>query len=385
MARPWWSRPAGRVDLGRPAELAHHHDQGPVEQPAIGQVGDQGRHPLIEGRGEGVLDGREVLGVGVPAELARPAVADGDEGDARLDQPAAPAGTIAPGGSGRSGRGRRRARCRSLKADWALLDVRRSIRLAGEPVARGGQRGGRHVAREAVERPDHRLTALQAVERHAVRRRQVADAEARALWVVRPRRRGRRRASGIRSTRRGGPRAPRRRAAGRPPAFAPHLRDHAAVSSDRPGPGSADIPSAGDGPRGRGRPPARSCCGSGSKRSSVAASLGKTSLIRTPADARVDRLELAPHVRGRVGLGVEGVDVRRAPRQPDQDAPLGLLRAALARPTISAPARGAGKVVEAEAPGREQARLQEGAAAGPGQSIGVGRMGGLPSSDPISG
>ena len=62
------------VDPGRAAELAHPDDQGLVEQPAGGQVVDQGRHGLVGGREEPILELVEVVAVGVPAAGALPPI-----------------------------------------------------------------------------------------------------------------------------------------------------------------------------------------------------------------------------------------------------------------------------------------------------------------------
>ena len=66
-----WSRPALRVDLGRPAELAHPDDQRRVEQAAAPEVVHQGRPAGVEHAAE-LLDGVEVLLVRVPAERLEP-------------------------------------------------------------------------------------------------------------------------------------------------------------------------------------------------------------------------------------------------------------------------------------------------------------------------
>ena len=80
LARPVVIAAGVRVDLGRAAELAHHDDQRVCRA-------DRGRErsstkaatPLVDGRGERVLDRREILGVRIPAELAGPAIVQRDE------------------------------------------------------------------------------------------------------------------------------------------------------------------------------------------------------------------------------------------------------------------------------------------------------------------
>ncbi len=52
-----------------------------VEQPALGEVGDERAHPLVELGQEPVREGLEGVGVGVPA-----AQGDLDERHARLDE-----------------------------------------------------------------------------------------------------------------------------------------------------------------------------------------------------------------------------------------------------------------------------------------------------------
>ena len=85
----------GAVDLRRPAELAHHHDQRLVEQAAVVQVAQQGREGLVELRQQVAVVEPEVVEVRVPdlegGELRVRRVGDGvggHEADARLDQPA---------------------------------------------------------------------------------------------------------------------------------------------------------------------------------------------------------------------------------------------------------------------------------------------------------
>ena len=80
-------------------------------------------------------------------------------------------------------------------------------------------------------------------------------------------------------------------------------------------------------------------------------------------DRGVDRLELAADVGGRVGLGVERVEVRRAAREPDQDAALGLGRPGFRRPARRQQGTEPEEVVEAQAEGAEQADAEEGPAA----------------------
>ena len=58
-----------RIDARRPAELAHPHDQGGIEQAALAQVLHQGAPGRVEDAAQ-TLDGVEVLVVRVPAELA---------------------------------------------------------------------------------------------------------------------------------------------------------------------------------------------------------------------------------------------------------------------------------------------------------------------------
>ena len=83
-------RPASRpviaarvlIDPRRAAELTHPDDRGRLEQPAVGQVGDQRRHALVE-LGEKPLRQRvEIVGVRVPA-VER----DLDIGHAAFDEP----------------------------------------------------------------------------------------------------------------------------------------------------------------------------------------------------------------------------------------------------------------------------------------------------------
>ena len=108
-------RPASRpviaarvlIDPRRAAELTHPDDRGGIEQPAVGQVGDQGRHALVE-LGEKPLRERvEIVGVGVPA-IER----DLDVGDALVRPAAGPSSNPSRMSRGRTRRGRRPARGR---------------------------------------------------------------------------------------------------------------------------------------------------------------------------------------------------------------------------------------------------------------------------------
>ena len=73
-------RPASRpviaarvlIDPRRAAELTHPDDRRGIEQPPVGQVGDQGRHALVELGEEPPRERVEVVGVGVPAVRGRP-------------------------------------------------------------------------------------------------------------------------------------------------------------------------------------------------------------------------------------------------------------------------------------------------------------------------
>ena len=77
-----WSRPADGLIFGVRPKSLRVSDQRRFQQAAVGQVLEQGRERRVEPGQEAVLQGDEVVLVRVPA-----AVGDGDEPDARLDQP----------------------------------------------------------------------------------------------------------------------------------------------------------------------------------------------------------------------------------------------------------------------------------------------------------
>ena len=98
MTLPQWSRPgigigarhARVVHARRPAELAHDDHDRRVEQPAA----RRGRRPGCRRR---VEHGQDVLHPGFEAGMEIPAAeGQGDEPDARLDQPACQRGALAP-------------------------------------------------------------------------------------------------------------------------------------------------------------------------------------------------------------------------------------------------------------------------------------------------
>ena len=250
------------VDLGRPAELAHHHDQRVVEQAPLAEVFDQRGDPLVERRGQGVLDRREVLRVRVPAELAHAAVVDRDERDARLDQPAGQQARLAD--AVRPYFSRTASGSSSIRnAACAALEVSRSIRLVGELVAAGRQRRRRDVVRELVERLDHRRGGGGA-GRASAGRAASGSRTRKPAWFGSPRDRERvvGRASGSRSTRRSARRARPRNGGSVPALVLARPWRRRCRSWDRPVPGTGDSRSAGGGRPGRGRPRARSCSGS---------------------------------------------------------------------------------------------------------------------------
>ncbi len=77
------------VDLGGAAELGERDHQGILEQPAFGEVVEQGGHDVVQ-LGDQLLVGLEVLPVAVP-----PGAGHAHERDTRLDQPAGGQGLLA--------------------------------------------------------------------------------------------------------------------------------------------------------------------------------------------------------------------------------------------------------------------------------------------------
>ncbi len=237
LARPWWSRPALGLILGvRPNSLIAHH-QRLVEQAEPLEVVEQGRQAEVERRGQGVLDRREVAGVGVPLELAGPPVVDRHERDPGLDQPAGQQARLAERvpavGLAHLGR---------LVADpeRGLRGGRgeQVVRPVGELVAAADQRGRGDVAGETVERLDHPPPPLEPVQGDAVGRGQVADPEGFLVRVAPGGERveGRRQVAARREDRRVGHGHIRRHG---PPGVLERLGDHAAeagVDQGRAGP-----------------------------------------------------------------------------------------------------------------------------------------------------
>lgn len=71
-----------RVDTRRPPELAGDQDHHTAIESAFVQVRDQGSQGTIHKRQRSLLEGREIVGMGIPLTSRQ----DRDERDARLDQ-----------------------------------------------------------------------------------------------------------------------------------------------------------------------------------------------------------------------------------------------------------------------------------------------------------
>ena len=115
---------AGRIDLGRPAELAERQHHRRLEHPPPRQVFQQGRVGIVEIGPDLVLVALDRAergrAVDVPGDLVEDGLehVDGDEPDAPLDQPAGQQAALAEPGAAVAVADRRpaRRRCRTPRA-----------------------------------------------------------------------------------------------------------------------------------------------------------------------------------------------------------------------------------------------------------------------------
>ena len=269
-----------------------------------------------------MIDGK-FWSVGVPLELTEPSVVDRHERDPGLNQPTgqqAGLAEVVPAVSlPHLGR---------LVADpergLSLGRGEQVVGPVGELVAAGDDRGRGDILAEPVEPLDHPASAVEPVEREGVGRGEVANPEALEVGVAAAAERVIRR--GQVAARREDRRVGHRHVGGHRPALLfEGLRDHGAeagIDQRRAGPIAGQQVVGGAIVLGLGR-------GHRPDQGHAIHHLGQVREHLADPQAghgRVDRLELPFDVNRGVGLGVEGVDVRRPAGHPDQDAMLDLGR-----------------------------------------------------------
>ncbi len=342
----------GGVHLRAPAELPHHHDQGPFEHPAHDQVFQQAGEGRVELRKQLILEGLEVVAVGVPCGVGVGRPGDAGHAGPGLDEPPREQDAVAvdipavaiPGPGifpvdpeGILGRGRGEQvvgacleSAQVAKASMAFQAGREPADFRFKPLARFEPRGV-DVRRE--RQLGHGEVAGAGVfehEQRVVRSAQPAAEEAGLRWSPGPfgRHVGERDVRNDRPDRRAAEpddRPDRRVVVGGEPSpqFAPIVPGQAAINGRRVRVVHAVMGRADQGPQ-----------------MNLARETGEMLGNLDPRQTRSDRLELAPDLDRRVGLHVPHVELAGAAVQEDDDARIGPGRES--RAVGHAPASGIG-------------------------------------------